>query len=497
MERMFNPFKKPPILFNQDRRLLEPANELAMRIKSMGGQALLVGGFVRDSLTGMVSKDADMEVYGVDADTLERTLHQLYPEKVDTVGRSFGVLKVFLGDGLDLDVSIPRRESKTGSGHKGFAVTGDPNMSVKEAARRRDFTMNSLAADPLTGQIVDSFGGMDDIKNKILRVTDPERFQDDPLRVYRAVQFAARLGFTIEPKSFELMREMVERGDLDELSPERVTEELKKLLLKSERPSVGFEYMRELGIIERDYPELHSLIGVEQEPEWHPEGDVWIHTMMVLDQAATISKDFSPEERLQITVGALVHDLGKPPTTKRMEKHGVMRITSLGHEEAGVEPAKQLLGRFIFGDEVERAAVAAARDHLKPGMLHRAWEKGELNDEQYANALRKWLKRSLPISWRVLLAASESDYRGRTLPGVQTEPYAAGEHAARVILERGLDKEAATPLVQGRDLIALGLKPGPIFRRLIDKIEHARDEGRITSREEALDLAKELISEMK
>ncbi|MCC7522450.1 HD domain-containing protein [Candidatus Uhrbacteria bacterium] len=505
---MRNPFattdpakEQQDILFNQDKRLLEPANELAMRIKGMGGQALLVGGFVRDSLTGTISKDADIEVYGIDADTLEQSLQQMYPGKVDTVGRSFGVLKVFLGDGLDLDVSIPRRESKTGAGHTGFAVTGDPTMSVKEAARRRDFTMNSLAADPLTGEIFDSFGGVDDIKKKILRVTDPERFQDDPLRVYRAVQFAARLGFTIEPKSFELMKEMVARGDLDELSPERVTEELKKLLLKSEQPSIGFEYMRELGIIERDYPELQSLIGVEQEPEWHPEGDVWIHTMMVLDAAARITQRredaFSDEERLQVLVGALVHDLGKPPTTKRMEKHGVMRITSLGHEEAGVEPTKHMLGRFMFGEDVERAAIAAARDHLKPGMLHRAWEKGEMDDEQYANALRKWLKRSLPISWRVLLAASESDYRGRTLPGVQTDPYAAGEHAKRVILERHLDKEAAKPLVQGRDLIALGLKPGPQFGRIIDTIEHARDEGRIKSREEALELAKELISEMK
>lgn len=503
MERMFNPFKQPPVLFNQDKRLLEPANELSMRIKAMGGQALLVGGFVRDSLTGMISKDADIEVYGIEADALEHVLQQLHPGKVDTVGKSFGVLKVFLGDGLDLDVSIPRRESKTGAGHKGFAISGDPGMSVKEAARRRDFTMNSLAADPLTGEIIDSFGGKEDIKKKILRVTDPERFQDDPLRVYRAVQFAARLGFTIEPNSFALMKEMVERGDLDELSPERVTEELKKLLLKSEKPSIGFEYMRELGIIERDYPELHSLIGVEQEPEWHPEGDVWIHTMMVVDAAASIARrktqdaKFDDAERLQITVGALVHDLGKPPTTKRMEKHGVMRITSLGHEEAGAEPAKQLLGRFMFGEDVERAAVAAARDHLKPGMLHRAWEKEEMDDEQYANALRKWLKRSLPISWRVLLAASESDYRGRTLPGVQTGPYPAGEHAAKVIKERGLDKEAAKPLIQGRDLIALGLKPGPVFSRIIDKIEHARDEGRIKTREEALELARELSSETK
>ncbi len=499
---MFNPFAKKPVqkeqnnpLFNQDKRLLEPANELAMRIKAMGGQALLVGGFVRDSLTETVSKDADIEVYGIDAEKLEKTLEQMYPGQVDTVGKSFGVLKVFLGDGLDLDVSIPRRESKTGAGHKGFAVSGDPTMSVKEAARRRDFTINSLAADPLTGEIIDSFGGVKDIEQNILRVTDAERFQDDPLRVFRGIQFAARLGFTIEKKSFALMKEMVERGSLSELSPERITEEWKKLFLKSEKPSVGIELMRELGIVEKYYPELHSLIDVPQEPEWHPEGDVWIHTMMVLDAAAKIAKDFGPEEKLQVLIGALVHDLGKPSTTEMGEKNGVPRIRSLGHEEAGIEPAKAFLRRFTFGEKVEEAAVASAKDHLKPGMFQMQYESRKLTSDQYANGLRKWLKRHRGVNWRVLLAISEADYRGRTIPGVDTGPYEAGEHARRVIQEQKLDQEAVKPLIQGRDLIALGLKPGPVFGQLIERIEGARDEGEIKTREEALELAKRWILE--
>lgn len=490
---MQNPFEQN-VLFGQDKRLLQPSNDIAMRLKALGGRALLVGGFVRDSWLGTVSKDADIEVYGIPADKLESVLSQMFPGQVDTVGKSFGVLKVFLGDGLDLDVSIPRRESKTGAGHKGFAVSGDPSMPIDEAARRRDFTMNSLAADPLTGEIIDPFGGVEDIKNKTIRVTDRERFQDDPLRVYRGVQFAARLGFTINPESLSLMKEMVDRGDLDELSKERITEEWKKLLLKSPKPSIGFESMRELGIIKRDYPELQSLIGMEQEPEWHPEGDVWIHTMMVLDAAAKIVRqNFSNEERVQVLIGSVCHDLGKPATTAVGEKNGVKRIRSLGHEDAGVEPAKSLLKKFIFGEDVEQAAVAITRDHLMPGMLHLQHEKGTLDDAGYANALRKWIKRSYPIRWMVLLAASEADHRGRALPGVDTAPYEAGLHAERVIHELGLDKEPTKPLILGRDLIERGIKPGPRIGEIIRKVEEARDAGNVLTREEALKMVNDFI----
>lgn len=500
---MLNPFKrivkpavtKPDLLSQQDIRLLKPAKELALRVQEMGGRALLIGGFVRDAFMGIVSKDADVEVYGIEAETLEKLLVEMFDGKVDAVGRTFGVLKVFLGEGLDLDVAIPRRESKTGAGHKGFAISGDPTMTVKEAARRRDFTINSIAVDPLTGEVIDSFGGLEDIEKKVLRVVDAKLFQDDPLRVYRAVQFAARLGFSIEAKSFKLMKQMVERGDLAELSPERVTEEWKKLLLKSEKPSIGFELMRELGIIEQYYPELQSLMDVPQEPEWHPEGDVWIHSMMVTDQAAKIAKDFSPEEKLQVVIGALVHDFGKPSTTEMGEKHGVPRIRSLGHEEAGIEPAKIFVKRFTFGDKVEEAAVSSSKDHLKPGMFQMQWEAKKMTDDQYANAIRKWLKRNYQVNWKVLLAISEADYRGRTLPGVQTDPYQAAIHAKRVILEHGLDQTAAKPLIQGRDLIELGLKPGPLFGQIIERVEGARDEGEIKTHEEALELAKQMILE--
>jgi len=211
-------------LFAQDQKLFGAANRLANTIRSVPAdpkhpntepRALIVGGFVRDAVLGKYPKDADLEVYGISPARLESLLEQLFEGQVNAVGRSFGVYKVALGEGLDFDISIPRRESKTGAGHQGFTIYGDPDMTVEEAARRRDFTFNSIAADPLTGEIIDPFNGLDDLRNGILRVTDPERFQDDPLRVYRALQFAGRMDLTTDQKTRELLTEIVARGDLD------------------------------------------------------------------------------------------------------------------------------------------------------------------------------------------------------------------------------------------------------------------------------------------
>lgn len=465
--------------------------------------AYLVGGFVRDELVGITSKDADIEVFEMSAEELEKKLHELFDGNVETVGRSFGVFKVMLGDGVDVDIAIPRRESKSGKGHKDFVVEGDPSMSIEEAARRRDFTINAMYRNLATGELVDPYGGKGDLANKALKAVDPKTFVEDPLRVYRAVQFTARFGLTVDKETFELMKRMVEDGELDHLPPERVTGEIKKLLLQAERPSIGFELMRALGIIKTYYPELLVLADTPQEPDWHPEGDVWIHTMMVVDQAARIAyrvthrdnpfEGFTDEERLQIVLGALCHDLGKPSTTKMGEKDGVQRIRSLGHEEAGVEPTKTLLSKWTFGQAAVEAALASAKEHLKPGMLSMQVDKGQMSDEQYVNSVRKLLKRIHPVSWKVLLAISESDYRGRTIPGVDTEPYLAGERMRSVILDYKLDEAPTKPLISGSDLLPLGVEPGPRMGAIIKQIEDARDRGEVKTHEEALKLAKMLV----
>lgn len=498
----FNPDRRDAM--SHDNLLLDAANRLARAVRDLPPdpayrmrlpEAMIVGGYVRDERLGLDPKDADLEVYGVAPERLYPLLEKMFG-KTKEVGKAFGVIKVPIGDGLELDVSIPRRDSKVGKGHTGILAESDPSLSVKEAARRRDFSVNAMAVNPLTGELHDPFGGMDDLRSKVLRVTDRVQFQEDPLRVLRAMQFVARLGFSVDADSERLMREMVERGDLAELPPDRITTELEKLLTKAGRPSTGFEFARRIGIVERLFPEAAALAGVPQEPEWHPEGDVWIHTMMVVDAAAAIARrdGLSKAEHRQVLLGALTHDYGKPATTETVDG----RIRSRGHEEAGEGPTREMCARLTFGKDDVEAAVAIAVNHLKPGVFYRARQTGELSDKQYVNAVRKLVRRLGKTSWRVLLAASEADHRGRTIPGCDTEPYLAGLLLAETVAAHGLDQEAVKPLVQGRDLIAeFGLVPskknGALFGSIIGAVEAARDAGEVETREQALAFVREFL----
>ena len=468
--------------------------ELAAKVQHIpNGRALLVGGYVRDQLLGIASKDADIEVYGVPAKKLEALLRHAYPRRVNTVGRAFGVLKIAIGNGKDLDVALPRRESKTGAGHRGFRVEGDPGMTISEAARRRDFTINAIAQDPLTGKMEDPFDGAKDLKKKVLRVVDPKTFIEDPLRVYRAAQFVARFGLTVEPATMRLMKKMVVRGDLLQLSAERITEELKKMLLRAERPSRGFELLRELGVIKRNWKEIWALVGTPQEPEWHPEGDVWIHTMMVIDEAAKMirqrARKFTEDEKLAVMVGSLCHDFGKPATTKKMDG----RIRSLGHEAAGETPTRSFLSRLSFGETVRSAAIAIATQHLKPALLFRELERGTMTKDQYTNAVRKLVSRIHPVSWRILIASAEADYRGRGAHGPKKGVYEIGASFVAAIRRLKMHKMPPKPLLQGRDLVALGIQPGPEMGKMIQAVEDARDRGEVRTKKEALELLRSLM----
>src|SRR5713101_5393207 len=245
---------------------LDRAKEIARVVHDAGGRALVVGGWVRDRLMGRDSKDIDLEVYGVAADRLQQFLEAF--GHVETVGESFQVFKAG-----DIDVSLPRRESKSGRGHRGFAVTGDPTMTVEEAARRRDFTVNAIAWNPLTDEYLDPFSGRTDLQRRLLRAVDSATFGDDSLRVLRGIQFAARFDFSLDDATKALCRII----SLDDLPAERIWGEIEKLLL-APRPSIGFRLAMELGVVSKLFPELQALAGCAQEPEWHPEGDVWTHT---------------------------------------------------------------------------------------------------------------------------------------------------------------------------------------------------------------------------
>lgn len=484
---------------------LRAAHELARAVAALGTaggvdskkpRAYLVGGWVRDALLGRYTLDVDVEVHGVPSDRLERLIEDLFPDRINRVGRSFGIFKVAVS-GSDLDVSIPRSDSKVGPGHKGFDVVGDPFMGLREASRRRDFTVNALAADPLTAEVFDPWNGLGDLRARRLRIVDPERFVDDPLRVWRGIQLAARLDLSLSRETFDLMRSIVRSGALGELSRERPTEEIRKLLLDSARPAAGFEIARSLGVLAAEFPEIEALAETPQDPEWHPEGDVFVHTMMVVDQAAVVARrpewGFDDTDRLHVLLGALCHDLGKPATTTRAMKDGVERIVSPRHEAEGEDPARRVLARLTFGEDAERAALAIVRHHLQPYALFRARERGEIDDRSYLNAVRKMIKRLHPVPWRILLAAAECDWRGRTIPGVATGPFPAGDAFVAAVTEHALDAEPTRPLVLGRDVLALGIEPGPEVGRLIAAVESARDRGELETRDQGLELLRTLV----
>ncbi|HWW88165.1 MAG TPA: hypothetical protein VNZ26_31425, partial [Vicinamibacterales bacterium] len=306
----------------QPETTLDQLRAIATAVKEAGGRALVVGGWVRDRLMGRSSKDLDLEVYGLGADRIRSLLETF--GRVESVGESFQVFK--LGD---LDVSLPRRDSRSGRGHRGFEVTGDPEMTIEEAATRRDFTINAISWDPLSEEYFDPFDGRRDLERKILRVVDPRTFCEDSLRVLRGIQFAARFDLEVDAQTRALCRTV----PLDDLPAERVWGELEKLLL-APRPSRGFALAMELDVVPKLFPELLALVGCPQEPEWHPEGDVWVHTLQVVDRARTRIDDLPRPQQITMMLGAVCHDFGKPATTAVIDG----RIRSMDHEEQGVAP---------------------------------------------------------------------------------------------------------------------------------------------------------------
>jgi tRNA nucleotidyltransferase (CCA-adding enzyme) len=495
------------ILNAQDRALMQAVRKIAIQSTGHGAQgtgkkkrapgltphAFLVGGFVRDLVLKRHPKDADLEVYGVDAKKLERMLKKMFPKRVKTVGKSFGVFNVQVSRTINLDVSIPRRESKTGRGHKGFSIKGDPKMKITDAARRRDFTMNAMLLDPLTGDIVDPYHGMADLKTHTLRIVDPKTFGDDPLRVYRALQFAARFGLETDPKTTALLRKMVKDGATDELPRERITEEMRKLLL-AERPSIGFELARLIGLIERDYPDLNALVNCVQNAGSHNEGSAWIHTMYVIDAMAKIIRDpkwkITEDEKLPLMLTAVCHDLGK--TRVPWQRIPGKELGYVSHAEAGGPPTKDVLKRFSFGDDINKNVVTLTVNHRRGGAVLGRIEHRDMDERTAANELRMLIRDIRPMSWNAYLALSTADTLGVTGWNGKERARDLVRTLDRVVKKYNLINEATKALITGKDLIRLGVTQGPRIGRIIAEIEGDRDAGRISTKQEALALAKTL-----
>jgi len=456
----------------------EQVVNIARVVRAEGGRALLVGGCVRDELMGQQPKDWDLEIYGLDPARLRAVLDQF--GSVNVVGEAFTVYKL----GAHLDVSLPRRERKTGRGHRAFVIEGDPSMSIEEATKRRDFTINAILQDPLTEEIIDPFNGREDLDRKLLRAVSPETFPEDSLRVLRAAQFAARFEFEIDPETAGLCRQI----DLSDLPAERIWGEMEKLLWRAARPSIGLKWLRDLSVVDQLFPELKALIGVPQEPEWHPEGDVWIHTLLTVDRGRKLIDDLPYAKQITVMLAALCHDFGKPATTEFVDG----RIRSREHEEEGVAPTESFLDRLnihtLDGYDVRAQVIALVRDHLKPGEFYK--KRDEVGDGAFRRLARKC---ELDLLYRV----AKADSLGRNAEWVPPDKwYDAAAQDWFIERARQLDvsSQAPAPILLGRHLLEMGLEPGPHVGEITKAVYEMQLDGRVSELEEAKEIAKAMIS---
>lgn len=453
----------------------------------------LVGGCVRDSILGIAPKDYDVEVYGTTFEQLRGALEPF--GRVDMVGKAFGIIKLFTQSGHDYDFSIPRRESKVGAGHRGFVADFDPSITPHEAAARRDFTFNALAYDVKTGQLLDFFGGVEDLKKKILRHTSAA-FADDPLRVLRGFQFCGRFNLEAAPETIEICRQMKPKqlisppgsssaitkatihGDpapeeTEGLSVERVREEWMKWASKSVKPSAGLRFLVQTGWVDF-FPEIKDLMDCPQEPEWHPEGDVFVHTSHCCDAMATIPEwqGKGGHDRAVYMLAILAHDFAKPSTTAVINKNGKPRITAHGHEEAGAPMAQKFLERLGMPRDIVTRVPPLVADHL----AHITTQSDK--------AIRRLARRLHPETVDGLWLIMAADHMGRPpLPQVPPE----GAHRLR---QRAQDlqvhQKPQQPFLLGRDLLALGVKPGKHIGEILAAAFEAQTDGEFADKDGAL-----------
>jgi len=445
--------------------------DIATAVREAGGRALMVGGSVRDLLSGTTSvKDIDLEVFGLEPERLQRLIGEKY--RFDPCGLSFGVLKI---QHLDIDVSLPRRESKRGEGHKGFLIDSDPFLSVREAASRRDFTVNAMYYDPLDGTLDDPYDGAKDLERRVLRHVS-EKFVEDPLRVLRGMQFVARFGLTPAEETIAVCRTMAIEG----LPPERLYEEWIKLLVKGVAIGQGLEFLRATGWT-RYFPELERLIGCRQDPEWHPEGDVWEHTKLCLDAFARHRVGDRDEDTV-VGLAVLCHDFGKPDTTSYdpVKKH----IRSLGHDEAGVKPTLSFLRRLTNEERILREVPPLVQAHMQPFSM---W-KSKVGDA----AVRRLAMRVVRIDRLIRVAQADDEGRLPELLGGSS----GGEDLkwlAETAERLRIADAAPKPILLGRHLIELGYRPSPQFGQWLGQCFEAQLDGVFSDLDGALAYFKTLV----
>jgi tRNA nucleotidyltransferase (CCA-adding enzyme) len=441
-------------------------------LDAAGYRALIAGGAVRDELLGLAPKDFDIEVYGVSFDALAELLGR--HGRVDLVGQSFGVVKLTVG-GHIFDFSLPRRDSKTGRAHRDFLTTFDPDITPEEAASRRDFTINAMGFDPVANELLDYFGGVEDLQNRVLRATSGA-FREDPLRVLRGMQFACRFNLTVDPATADECRAIWH--EYPTIAQERIAEEFMKWATKSQYPGRIAEYLNATGWIVH-FPEINNLLGVPQDPEWHPEGDVGVHTMHVLDAAARIAERdaLDGDERAVLLFSALTHDFAKAGTTALRERNGVLRWTAHGHEAAGGPLARAFLERIGIKPAIVEQVVPLVENHLA---------HSSLRNDVTPRTVRRLAFRLAPASITQLLRLIEADHSGRPpLPaGLPESAIRIGEMASA----QAVTKKPQSALILGRHVLPyFDNRPGPNIGEITRAAYEAQTDGAFSTEEEALE----------
>jgi tRNA nucleotidyltransferase (CCA-adding enzyme) len=478
------------------KRLEADFRDKSLFVRLFGGDVYAVGGFVRDRLRGLASEDVDLLVARRPLDRIVSALRK--HGRVDLVGRSFGVIK-FSRRGKTYDVALPRTDrakAETGAGirgHKDIIVLADPGLPVEEDLGRRDFRCNSIALRLADQALLDPFGGARDIKARVIRLTNPAAFPDDPLRVLRAARFASVLEYSVDPAVYAAAKDI----DLSGLSVERVTEELTKILLLSKRPSRGLEALFKLGALRQLFPELYALTLIIQDSLFHPEKDafghhtVWRHTEITIDQAKRLAEmaGLAPAKTLALLLAALYHDAGKAETTHWEFKRGRMAITSAGHDQKSEAIARKAFHRLkIFswnGFDVAAAALMLIRTHHRPAEL---WQNRETLTKKAFNRLAADSGGEIEL----VAALDAADRAGR-----RPRPVSAHDRQTRWLLakfaELHISKDSIKPLLQGRDLLALGVAAGPGMGAMLKDLYRRQLDNEFETKAQALRAAKKLV----
>jgi len=445
---------------------------IVRELRESGFPAVVVGGSVRDALLGLAPKDIDIEVYSISYDQLAAFLATR--GRVDQVGKSFGVVKFTESGAATYDFSIPRRDSKTGPAHRDFRAEFDASITPREAASRRDFTINAMSFDPLTGEVWDFFGGQVDLNNRVLRATS-DAFSEDPLRVLRGMQFACRFDLTVDAATAAMSRSIA--SEYATLARERVAEEFLKWAVKSPHPGRIGEYLQATGWIVH-FPEIQNLFGVPQDPEWHPEGDVGVHTMHVLNQAARIAERdaLAPDDRAVLLFAALAHDFAKPATTELRERDGRVRWTSWGHEPAGGPMARAFLERIGIKASIVDQVVKLVESHLAHHSIGR---------EVTPRAVRRLAMRLAPASIAQLVRVIEADASGR--PPLEPGVPPAAQRLLAAAESEAVDARPQPPLILGRHVLPyFDDRPGIHIGEVTTAAYEAQADGAFSTEEEAL-----------